>query len=147
MRFVCDVMLGRLAKYLRILGFDAAYARNEALLDRYRREASDRVFLTRRLGETRFARTVRVRSDTVRKQLEEIRGLIRPFIRLENVFNRCIECNTELAEVDKEEIESLVPEFVYHNYARFRRCPACGRVYWEGSHTKGMNELLEEMLA
>jgi uncharacterized protein with PIN domain len=147
MRFVCDVMLGRLAKYLRILGFDAVYVKGGASLEHYVREGGDRVFLTRRTGTTHFARTIHIRSDAVREQLKEIRDLIRPCLKRENVFGRCVECNTELVKVDKEEIESLVPEFVYHNYARFKRCPSCNRVYWEGSHTTGMSALLEEVLA
>lgn len=147
MRFVCDMMLGRLAKYLRILGFDAVYARSQASLEHYRQEDRDRLLLTRRSGGTRFARTIRIRSDAVREQLREIRDLIGPSMTREDVFGRCVECNTELAKVDKEEIESLVPEFVYHNYARFKQCPTCNRVYWEGSHTTGMNALLREILA
>lgn len=147
MRFVCDVMLGRLARYLRILGFDAVYAKNEALLKRYAEEAGDRVFLTRRIGKTEFPETVLVKSEKVLEQLKEIKGLIRSSISVERVFNRCIECNTEMIEVEKREIESLVPEFVYHQYARFKRCPSCSRVYWEGSHTKGMDRLLKEILA
>jgi hypothetical protein len=147
MRFVCDVMLGRLAKYLRILGFDAVYAKDEAALEHYGREVDDRIFLTRRTKATRFAKTMRIRSELAREQLKEIRGLIRSSLRPESVFNRCIECNTELTGVDKVEIESRVPEFVYHQYARFKVCPSCKRVYWEGSHRAGMDRLLKEILA
>lgn len=147
MRFVCDVMLGRLAKYLRILGFDAEYVRNEAALKRYGQEADDRIFLTRRAKGTRFTKTVCIRSEQTREQLMEIRELIRSDLRIERVFSRCIECNTELVEVDKTEIESVVPEFVYHQYVRFKQCHSCGRVYWEGSHARGMDQLLKEILA
>ncbi len=81
MRFICDVMLGRLAKYLRILGFDAEYARNEAALKRYGQEADDRIFLTRRAKRTRFTKTVRIRSEQTREQLREIKELIRSDLR------------------------------------------------------------------
>ena len=76
MRFVCDVMLGRLAKYLRILGFDAIYARDEAALEYYGREIDDTIFLTRRTKATRFAHTMCIRSESAREQLKEIRGSI-----------------------------------------------------------------------
>jgi uncharacterized protein with PIN domain len=48
--------------------------------------------------------------------------------------------------VDKEEIEFLVPEFVFHNFSNFRRCPSCGKVYWQGSHTEGIRDLLQDLL-
>ena len=147
MRFVCDVMLGKLAKYLRLLGFDAVYAPSPASLERYKQQESDRVLLTRRKGDTGFPTTIRLTSEKTREQLMEMRGLIKSRIDAESVLNRCIECNTPLVEVEKTEIESLVPEFVYHNYSRFKTCPTCRRVYWEGSHTIGMENLIKEMLA
>jgi uncharacterized protein with PIN domain len=147
MRFVCDAMLGKLAKYLRILGFDAAYAPTSGTLDRYRTHEGDRVLLTRRRGSSAFAKTVRIHSEIAREQLKEIRALIKPAVARPAVFGRCIECNVELIEADKADVEPDVPEFVYHHYARFKRCPSCGRVYWEGSHTSGMEALLEEMLS
>ncbi len=147
MRFVCDQMLGKLAKYLRILGFDAAYAASRAALDRYRTHEGDRVLLTRRKGASRFAKTVHINSEITREQLREIKALVKPAVSANAVFGRCIECNVELIEADKMDIEPLVPEFVYHHYTRFKICPSCKRVYWEGSHTSGMTALLEEMLS
>ncbi len=146
MRFVCDAMLGRLAKYLRVLGFDAEYARDDAVLERFKREEKDRIFLTRRKKTQNFPRVVLVKSDSAREQLREIKELIRSEVARELTLNRCIECNKELFEVDKTEIEILVPEFIYHQYDGFKHCSSCGRVYWEGSHTKGLDRLIEEVL-
>ena len=147
MRFVCDAMLGKLAKYLRIFGFDTVYAPNAAALERVRTNEPDRVLLTRRKGPTGFTTTVLIRSDSAREQLREIKALIEPAIERSAVFGRCIECNAELIEADKSDVEPDVPEFVYHRYAAFKRCPSCKKVYWEGSHTAGMAALLEEMLS
>jgi uncharacterized protein with PIN domain len=146
MKFVCDAMLGRLAKYLRVLGFDAEYARGDAVLERFVREEKDRIFLTRRKKTQNFPRVVLVKSDSASEQLREIKEMIRSEVARELALNRCIECNKELIEVDKAEIEMLVPEFIYHQYDRFKHCPSCGRVYWEGSHTKGLDRLIEEIL-
>src|SRR5271157_4273620 len=118
MRFVCDVMLGRLAKYLRVLGFDAEYARDGPALERFEREEKGRILLTRRKKSRNFPKVVLVKSDSARDQLREIKGLIRSEVTRELVLNRCIECNKELIEVNKTEIEILVPEFVYHQYDR-----------------------------
>jgi uncharacterized protein len=146
MKFVCDAMLGKLAKYLRLLGFDASYARNKAALTDRLSQDPDRILLTRRSGSEFSSPTIHIRSELVREQLDEIKGLIKAGFNKDTALSRCVECNVSLAEVDKEEVESRVPEFVYHTYARFRLCPSCKRVYWEGSHAKGMGELIKEML-
>jgi len=146
MKFVCDAMLGKLAKYLRLLGFDASYARNKAALEYWLSQDPDRVLLTRRSGTEFSSPTIHIRSELIREQLDEIKGLIKAGFNGDTALNRCIECNVPLAEVDKTDIESLVPEFVYHSYAKFRICPSCKRVYWDGSHAKGMGELIKEIL-
>jgi hypothetical protein len=147
MRFVCDAMLGKLARYLRLLGFDAVYAESPGALDRLRAADRDRILLTRRRrGPAGFTRIVRIESEITREQLREIKGLIKPWIRRENVCGRCIECNEELIGVERADVESLVPEFVFHTSTRFKTCPSCRRVYWEGTHTRGIAALLKEIL-
>jgi len=147
MKFVCDAMLGKLAKYLRLLGFDAVYAPTPAALDRIRAHEGGRVLLTRRKGPSGFATTVRIHSEIAREQLREIKPQILPAVMADAVFGRCIECNMELVEADRSDVEPDVPEFVYHHYRLFKICPSCKRVYWEGSHTSGMAALLKEMLS
>jgi uncharacterized protein len=146
MRFVCDAMLGKMAKYLRLLGFDTAYARNAAALEGYLSRDRDRVLLTRRRKTETSSPVIHIRSEIAREQLNEIGGIIRSAIQRTAVLNRCMECNMPLAEVEKSEIEPVVPEFIYHNCTRFKMCPSCRKVYWAGSHTKGMEELVKEIL-
>ena len=146
MKFVCDAMLGKLAKYLRLLGFDASYAPSKAALEREMLREPGRMVLTRRTKNDFSSPTVRVRSEMVRAQLDEIKDLIKVDVDKTAVLDRCIECNLLLVDVDKTDVESLVPEFVYHAYARFKVCPSCKRVYWEGTHAKGMEKLIEEIL-
>jgi hypothetical protein len=147
MRFICDVMLGKLAKYLRLLGFDTIYAASPSALEAYRALPDDRVFLTRRKGASGFPRTVLLASERTRVQLTELGPLIRAEKSRERALHRCIECNVELVEADRTEIESRVPEFVFHTYRAFKICPSCARVYWEGSHVKGMESLIKEILS
>jgi hypothetical protein len=61
-------------------------------------------------------------------------------------MNRCIECNVQLIDVEKNSIEQKVPEFVFHQYGQFRECPQCGKVYWEGSHTTAMSRLVKDIM-
>lgn len=145
MKFICDVMLGKLARYLRLLGFDTVYARNAAELERLRAAHPDRLLMTRAKG-TAGVRVVVIASEIPREQVRELKSLLQPAIDRASVMTRCIECNRELMPVDKHEIEFLVPEFVFHNYSTFKRCPSCGKVYWQGTHTKGMKDLLEDLL-
>jgi hypothetical protein len=147
MRFICDVMLGKLAKYLRLLGFDAVYAPSPSALEAYRARPDDRILLTRRKGPSGFPKTLRLESEIAREQLKELGPIIKPEIRRGHVLHRCIECNVELVEAERSEIESRVPEFVYHTYRAFKVCPSCRRVYWEGSHVRGMEDLMREVLS
>ncbi len=145
MTFICDVMLGKLAKYLRLLGFDTLYARNDADRDRLLREHEDRLFITRRKAAHRRRRVILVRSEVTREQLRELKALLKPDIERTKLMSRCIECNRELVPADKADVEFLVPEFVFHTYADFKICPSCGKVYWQGSHTKGIKNVLKDV--
>jgi uncharacterized protein len=145
-RFVCDVMLGKLAKYLRLLGLDAVYLRDLSQLKNMSESALPWIFITRR---TRFAgshRTLVVHSDLTRGQVAELKDILKPLIDRSQVLNRCIECNELLEDIERTEVEHRVPEFVFHYYRRFRECPSCNRIYWEGSHARHMTNLLKELL-
>jgi uncharacterized protein len=146
MRFLCDEMFGKLAKYLRLLGFDAAYAKTKGARHYLLARDPDRILLTGRTRVTETEKYLRLRSTTAREQLLELREFIGPAIDRSAIFGRCIECNVELSPVEKSDIESLVAEFVYHHYSHFKQCPTCRRVYWEGSHTEGMGKLIQEIL-
>ena len=146
MKFICDAMLGRLSKYLRILGLDAEYTRDLLVLEQYKEQPDSPYFLTRTMNTISYERIIFIKSDKVREQLQEIREIIRPFIDPGKLMNRCIDCNVELVNVEKKDIEQMVPEFVFHQYAQFRSCPKCRKVYWEGSHAKGMAQLVREIM-
>lgn len=145
MRFIADVMLGRLARWLRLMGFDVLYDRHADDRDLIRiARAEGRTLLTR---DTHLARrkglddVVLIESDEVQKQLLQLRG------RLDHAAaeptGRCDVCNGVLEEVSlREDVRSLVPEYVYRTAPSFRRCPSCGRVYWPGSHSRSFQARL-----
>ena len=145
LRFVLDVHLGRLAAYLRMAGFDALY-RNQAvdaeLAEVVARER--RVLLTRDrylLMRTEVDRGYWVRSTEPKQQLIEVlarfdlKNAIQP-------FTRCMKCNAVLEEVSRDAVLEQLPLNVAGQDA-YHRCPACGRIYWEGSHHTRMAKLLE----
>ncbi len=146
-RFVLDVHLGRLTAYLRMLGFDAVRppgAADQELAGISSRER--RVLLTRDRGLLKRSEVTHgywLRETAPRRQLAEVvrrfdlAGLIRP-------FTRCLRCNVELEPADSEAVGQRVPERVRERHNEFRMCPACGSVYWKGSHYQRMSRLIEE---
>ncbi len=140
MKFIADVMLGRLARRLRLLGFDVLYDRtlDDNGVIRISLEQG-RVILTRDRGLARrplAANNLFIEDDDVEGQLRQVaatfpRGMPRP-------LTRCSVCNEPLAKVSREDIKDLVPPHVHETRHLFLRCAACGRVYWTGTHVKRM---------
>jgi uncharacterized protein len=135
-RFVLDVHLGRLARYLRVLGLDAQYrpeADDAELADVAGRE--DRILLTRDVGllKRRVVTHGRfIRETNPHRQLVEV---LRGFEPLPLApFSRCVRCNTPLREVAKAAVAAMIPPKAREHYDDFTECPGCGRVYWKGSH-------------
>lgn len=147
-RFVLDCHLGQLARYLRMLGFDCLYRNDyddERLLELSLRD--DRILLTRDLGLLKrrdLTRGYFVRATNPQAQIREI---IRR-MQLENnlrPFARCMECNSLLEAVDKAAIEHRLEPETRRLFNDFRRCPACRRIYWPGSHFDRMQTLIEQI--
>jgi uncharacterized protein with PIN domain len=136
-RFLADQMLGRLAVWLRLLGFDTAEARDRPdswLLRRARDEG--RVVLTqdRELSRAASASTHYVEARDVEGQLGEVMGAFGLAFDHARLLSRCTRCNRSLEEVTAEGVRDRVPASVRERQNRFCRCPSCDRVYWEGDH-------------
>jgi uncharacterized protein with PIN domain len=144
MRFIADAMLGRLARWLRLLGFDTLYCPDlddAGLLKLARKER--RLILTRdtRMGKRDVADRLLIESDNVMEQAAQV---IRELgLRLPGE-GRCARCNGELELVgERAEVRDSVPEHVYRNFSRFHRCARCGNIYWEGSQYRRLMEAVE----
>jgi hypothetical protein len=135
--FVADRMLGRLARMLRLLGYDTLYAPGTTtpqLLEIARR--GERVLLTRGDAPKRFPgidKILSLKSDYPPEQLREVVAQFQLVTR-EGLWTRCTLCNGPIALVDKPAVATLVPPKVFELYEEFYRCSACGHVYWRGSH-------------
>lgn len=138
-------MLGKLARWLRILGYDTAYdpfAEDDALLRLA--EGEERLLLTRDrpLAERAPGGTcILVEHGDLDGQLQQ---LVREAgIDLDRTpFTRCLVCNEPIRDVSADEVRSDVPPYVAAHHDRFCQCPACGRIYWQGTHMHRMNERL-----
>jgi len=138
-RFAVDRMLGRLARWLRILGHDVSYGSGlggRALLAHARREG--RMVLTRdtRLCAAYAGPHLFLASDDFRVQLREVAAAV-PLLPARR-FTRCLECNCALEEAPRAAAERRVPPFVWHTQDRFLRCPGCDRFYWPATHRTNM---------
>jgi len=137
-KFAADLNLGTLARWLRIIGYDTCFDRGEVNREFLRRAQQEgRIVLTRKrdmAGRQFRGRLVVVENDHVRRQLAEVMDKLGLRLDLERFFRRCSLCNALLTDVPAIEVEGLVPDYVYHQSGPFRKCPACGKVYWSGAH-------------
>lgn len=149
-RFVLDGHLGRLARYLRMAGLDAAWRADFRDEEVARLSAEQRrIVLTRDRGLLKRRAVTHgtwVRETDPRRQLAEV---LRRFDLARSLapFRRCLRCNDLLAPVEKAAIAALLPPRVAERHHEFRRCPSCGRVYWKGTHHARMQRLLAEAVA
>ena len=138
MKFILTPELGRLAKWLRILGFDAVYSSqvrfSSLLVDALR---DNRVILTRNahfINKARMTRSIHVKSDQTEQQLKQVFKELHIKPDKEMMFSRCIICNTPLLEIDKQKVMDKVPAYVFKTQDDFLTCPSCLRIYWQGTH-------------
>ncbi len=147
-RFVADAMLGTLAKWLRILGYDTVFdsALDDHQLARLAR-AEGRVLLTRdrELAGRRGLRALLIADQELGAQLGQV--LAEFDLAADHAFSRCPVCNAELAALDPAEARRRVPEYVAETQERFSLCPRCQRVYWRGTHWQQMEEQLARIQA
>jgi uncharacterized protein with PIN domain len=149
LKFILDVHLGRLAKYLRLCGFDTLFSKfydDREIIETA--VAEKRIILTRDrqlLKDKRVTHGYWIRSQNHNEQLTEV------FVRFDlrdrlELFTRCITCNTLLEEVSKEEIADRLLADTNRYYSKFTRCPGCDRIYWEGSHYDNMKVIIENVI-
>ncbi|MDY7039462.1 MAG: Mut7-C RNAse domain-containing protein [Chloroflexota bacterium] len=145
-RLLADGMLGRLAKWLRILGFDTVYdptLDDNALLRLARAEG--RVLLTgdRELARRPGAQSLLVESTELEAQLRQV--IVALNLHPDAAFSRCPVCNVLLETPDKETVRDRVPPYVLRKHTEFRHCPRCDRVYWPGTHYARMKETMTRL--
>lgn len=165
MKFMADSMLGRLARWLRLLGYDTLYyprIEDPQLLKIARDE--DRILLTkdtrlvRRRGMRKYAGgNTYAEADKTRityfllsenNPFEQLKTVISNLkLKDFSLMSRCAVCNALIAGIPKENIKDLVPEYVYQTSGDFKQCEGCKKLYWEGTHPEKFRKKLSEILA
>jgi len=140
--------LGKLVRWLRILGFDTLYYTSdnigsliiEALRD-------DRIIVTRRRAkiDELDKKTVVVESNELKEQLRELKAKLNLHFYENKMFSRCVLCNSILFKAEKTSIKNEVPEYVFNNHNIFMRCNYCKKIYWEGTHWGNIKNVLNSL--
>ena len=148
MKLILTRELGRLSKWLRILGYDTEYL-TEGKISSVIIEAlrQDRIVLTRnhRLPEAYKVKTIYIKSENINEQLALIFKELGLKIDDARMFTRCIICNVQLLSIEKEKVKDRVPEYVFATQQDFVSCPKCKRVYWQGTHWGNVKQTLDEI--
>ena len=150
LKFMVDSNVGKLARWLRMMGYDTLFFDGR---DDSRMVATalkeDRVILTRdtqimrrRVVTSGRLRVILIDSDEPERQMRQVMETLKLDSQF-RPFSICLECNQPLEPRDKEQVQELVPPYVFKTQNQYRQCPACHRIYWRGTHWEAMSRTLE----
>ncbi|MBN1176765.1 MAG: Mut7-C RNAse domain-containing protein [Dehalococcoidales bacterium] len=151
-RFIVDHNVGKLAKWLRMMGYDSLFFDGEDDTQMVRQAlAEGRMILTRDAGimKRRVVHNGRLKallieSEEPERQMRQVMDRLHLNINL-RPFTLCLECNHPLVERSREEVKDRVPPHVFKTQAQYMECPACRRIYWRGTHWEAMTRKLEKL--
>lgn len=147
--FAADRTLGKLAKWLRLMGFDTLFE-GDAAGGGFREAAGrNRILLTRmrRRRGAPAAETIFIESDDPRQQIREVIAHLNLDPSLLEPFSRCLRCNQKLDNIDPVDAYGRVPDYIWETHADFSRCPGCGRIFWPGSHVQRSRRQLAKLFS
>jgi len=148
MKFILTKELGRLAKWLRILGFDARYFKEGSpgslIIESLREE---RIIVTRnhRLPKSAGVKIVVLEAEKIKDEVREFLSAFNIKPDPQMMFSRCTLCNEELVGIEKEKVKDKVPEYVFKTQENFITCLKCKRIYWQGTHWGNVENILKEV--
>ncbi|MBI2836065.1 MAG: Mut7-C RNAse domain-containing protein [Chloroflexi bacterium] len=152
-KFIADENVGKLAKWLRIMGYDTTVfgGGDDSRLVRIAMNEG-RVILTRdthiirrRVAKNGLLKVIQVESDEPQQQVREVVRALK-LDRTVQAFTLCLECNLPLQARSKQDVKDQVPPYVFQTQTQYVECPACHRIYWRGTHWAAMTKKLERLL-
>ena len=151
-RFIADHNVGKLAKWLRMMGYDTLFFTGEddwEMVIKALRE--NRILLTRDTGIMKMGvvtsgrvRAILIESDRSEEQLRQVNSEVP--LDDSRFLTLCLECNRMLEERTKEQVKDRVPPYVFKTQEHYMECPSCHRIYWKGTHWQSMASRLEKAL-
>ena len=146
--FSAEVTLGKLAKWLRILGFDTLYEPDVTGTGFVDDRVKSRILLTRtesiRNGNT-TQKLLFIKSNNPFDQLREVISALGIVLKETQPFSRCILCNTSIQQVDKKSVQGKVPDHIWETRSTFHTCSTCRRIYWSGSHIERNHDIIQRL--
>ena len=146
--FAADRTLGKLVKWLRILGFDTTFEIDVPAEGFYTQLEKDRIVLTRTgtiKKQFRAGRLIFITSNHWDVQLKQVIAEIGIRPADTRPFSRCIHCNVPIVDIGLNEVSGLIPDYIYETHNEFHKCLKCNRIFWPGSHTKRSLERIEQL--
>jgi uncharacterized protein with PIN domain len=146
--FAADRTLGKLAKWLRILGFDTIYESDCGAKTFYAELASQRILLTRVrqiLKQYSRHRLIFIESNNPFEQVKQVIRELNLTFEDTDPFSICIRCNLALIDVDKNALTGMVPDYIWARHDSFKTCSGCRKIYWSGSHAQRSFERIEHL--
>ena len=154
LKFIVDNNVGKLAKWLRIMGYDAlffngsddshmvatALAEGRVILTR------DTQIMRRRVVASGQLKVILIKSDEPEQQMRQVIETLKLDCQL-RPFTICLECNQPLLERSKQQVKDMVPPYVFQTQSQYMECPVCHRIYWRGTHWQAMNRKLNKFMA
>ena len=154
MKFIVDSNVGRLARWLRIAGFDTVFINDLddnrlvrlALSEGRMLLTKDTQILKRRLVTSGRLKAILIEDDEVKAQLRQVVKALNLGDKI-RPFTLCLECNQPLVLREKEYVKELVPPYIFQTQPQYMQCPVCQRVYWRGTHWQRMSRELETIVS
>jgi uncharacterized protein with PIN domain len=152
MKFIVDHNVGKLARWLRMIGYDTLFFNGTDDWSMIRAAlAEDRIILTRdtHILERRVItigrlKAILIKSDSLELQTRQVMETLKLDYK-SKAFSLCLECNQPLEVKTKEQVKDLVPPYVFKTNDQYVQCPACHRIYWKGTHWQAMMKRLEKL--
>ncbi|MBU1061690.1 MAG: Mut7-C RNAse domain-containing protein [Candidatus Omnitrophica bacterium] len=148
MKFILTKELGRLTRWLRLLGYDTVYFDSDDMKLIFVTAFNEsRIVITKRVKLTnmKHLKVVHVRGDLLKKQISEIKKKIRLRLSDKTLLTRCSECNEPVFKINKVSIRTLVPEYVFKTQKNFFQCPSCAKIFWKATHWDNAKEFAHEI--
>lgn len=148
MKFILTKELGRLTRWLRLLGYDALYFNSDdmkALFVTAFNEARTIITKRRRISTIKSAKVIYIKSDPLKGQISELKKKLKLKLERYTLFTRCADCNKEVIKIKKDSIRHLVPPYVFKTQENFFQCPSCAKIFWKATHWDRAREFLHEI--
>jgi len=151
-KFIADNNVGKLARWLRLMGYDTLLLKQKddgqmikiALSENRVILTKDAQFMKRRLVTNGELKTIHLKQDDPKLQVQEVVETLNLNYHFKP-FSLCLECNQALIGRNKEEVQNLIPPHVFETQTQYTQCPACHRIYWPGTHWQAMVKKLQDL--